>query len=238
VRKGKGELFDFLRNTGGMAFAYNEYDYLHEMTKGIEKVFWYGVADGDVCGCAASNESFLEVAITSGLDITPIKTQLVGDYNLPNILCAVAVGKYFDVPAAGIQAAIEQYVPSNSRSQMIVQGSNHIILDAYNANPSSMKPAIENFARISSNHKILLLGGMMELGKESIAEHAGIVQLIRQYQWEQVVLVGGDYKHVPHPFIYFDNAMEAKTWLQQQHFENCYILVKGSRSMQMEKVVE
>jgi UDP-N-acetylmuramoyl-tripeptide--D-alanyl-D-alanine ligase len=117
-------------------------------------------------------------------------------------------------------------------------GSNHIILDAYNANPTSMKAAIENFAKMHAEKKILMLGGMMELGPESIQEHEGIVALIRSFNWDAVVLVGGDFGKIKQEFIYLQNSEEARTWFQQQDFENAYLLVKGSRSMQMEKIIQ
>ena len=101
-----------------------------------------------------------------------------------------------------------------------------------------MKAAIENFTKMDAPKKVLLLGGMMELGEESLQEHKTIVELIEQYKWGAVVLVGGDFKKVQHPFIYFDTSSEAGKWLQEQHFDNTSLLVKGSRSMQMEKVLE
>ena len=183
-------------------------------------------------------EPFLEVASTAGLKPVTIRSQLVGDYNLPNILCAVLIGKYFKVPEEKIKNAIENYAPSNSRSQLIQSGSNHIILDAYNANPSSMKAAIENFAHLQAGKKVLILGGMMELGDESLTEHQALIELIKQYEWKEVVLVGGDFAKVAHGFIFFSDAMEAGKWLHKQLFENAYLLIKGSRSMQMEKVLE
>ena len=237
VRKGKGELYDYLRAHNGTAFAFDDYDYLHSMANGIENISWYGTSAGEVTGYVLQSEPFLEIAITKGASFTNIKTQLVGDYNLPNVLCAVAVGKKFNVPDEKIKAAIENYTPSNSRSQLIEKGTNKIILDAYNANPSSMKAAIENFAKLHADNKILMLGGMMELGDESTKEHENIAALINTYHWKNVVLVGGDFKNIKHPFLYFDNAVEAHEWYQQQHFEDSYILVKGSRSMQMEKVL-
>ncbi len=121
---------------------------------------------------------------------------------------------------------------------MIVKGSNHIILDAYNANPSSMQVAIENMVKINANIKVLLLGGMMELGEESLHEHQKIINIIRNYTWDKVVLVGGDYNKITHQYIYFDNSVEAGKWLQEQLFEDAYFLIKGSRSMQMEKILE
>lgn len=237
VRKSKGELFDFIRANNGTVFAFDDYSYLHDMSKGISNSVWYGINKGNITGHVLKTEPFLEVAITNDVALNNIQTQLVGDYNLPNVLCAVAVAKHFNVPHKKIKSAIENYTPSNSRSQLIEKGSNKIILDAYNANPSSMKVAIENFAGIHAATKVLLLGGMMELGEESIAEHKALIDLISQFNWQAVVLVGGDFKNVKHPYVYFDTAAEASAWLQQQRFENAFLLIKGSRSMAMEKVL-
>jgi UDP-N-acetylmuramoyl-tripeptide--D-alanyl-D-alanine ligase len=238
VRKGKGELFDYLRSNSGTAFAMWDYDYLHEMSKGISTIIKYGTANADVEGVAIKSEPFLHVKINKGANIDIIKTQLVGDYNLPNVLAAVAVGKHFNVADEKIKAGIEAYAPSNSRSQMVEKGTNKIILDAYNANPSSMKLAIENFAKINADKKVLLLGAMAELGDESMAEHEAIAILLQQYKWHNVVLVGGDFLKVNHPFISFANAAEAKNWLHQQQLNNTHLLIKGSRSMKMETVLE
>jgi UDP-N-acetylmuramoyl-tripeptide--D-alanyl-D-alanine ligase len=237
VRKGKGELFDYLRNHHGTALVMWDYDYLREMSKGINTIITYGTADATIEGQVVKSEPFLEVAITKGSETGTIKTQLVGDYNLPNVLVAATAGAYFKVSTTNIKKAIEEYTPSNSRSQLLEQGSNKIILDAYNANPSSMKLAIENFSRLPADKKVLLLGAMAELGEESLAEHQEIVTLIKKYNWTAVVLVGGDFLQFSHPFLSFANADEAKQWLDQQSFENTHLLIKGSRSMQMEKVL-
>lgn len=237
VRKGKGELFDFLKTHDGTAFIDRDYDYLQSMSKGINRVYSYGTEVGDIVGVVKKNEPFLEVEMKKGVGFASLQTHLAGDYNLPNVLGAIAVGKYFKVSDEKIKASIEQYIPSNSRSQIIEKGTNKIILDAYNANPTSMKAAIENFARMPAPNKVLLLGGMMELGEFSLLEHQTIVQLILQYPWKKVVLVGGDFSKVNHPFLYFDTAEEAKEWLNQQHFEHTDFLIKGSRSMQMENVL-
>jgi UDP-N-acetylmuramoyl-tripeptide--D-alanyl-D-alanine ligase len=240
VRKGKGELFDHLRTlTHGFAFVMWDYEYLREMSKGISGIIKYGTEENDhVIGKVFRNDPFLEVEITQGLDAKIISTQLVGQYNLPNVLAAVTVGKFFEVPENKIRSSIENYSPSNSRSQLIEKGSNKIILDAYNANPSSMKLAIENFADKKEENKILMLGAMAELGKESLQEHEAIIELINKYLWKEVVLVGGDFLKLPHSFHSFENSLKAKEWFKQQHFQNSYMLVKGSRSMQMEKVLE
>jgi UDP-N-acetylmuramoyl-tripeptide--D-alanyl-D-alanine ligase len=239
VRKGKGELFDYLRTlTHGFAFVMWDYDYLQEMSKGISGIIKYGTKDNDhVIGKIIPGETFLKVEITQGLDDGIITTQLVGEYNLPNVLAAVTVGKFFEVPDNKIRSAIENYVPSNSRSQLIEKDSNKIILDAYNANPSSMRLAIENFAKKTSENKILMLGAMAELGKESLREHQQIIDLIKEYSWKEVALVGGDFLRLSHPFLSFENSLQANEWFVKQHFENSYILVKGSRSIQMEKVL-
>lgn len=235
VKKGKGELFDYLREHNGIAFIMNDYDYLQDMSKGIGSIITYGTKDAETVGNVSQSEPFLHVKI-DGFN-TDIKTNLVGDYNLPNVLAAVAIGRYFKISEEKIKSSIENYAPSNSRSQLIEKGSNKIILDAYNANPSSMKLAIENLAKLNAGKKVLLLGAMAELGDESLEEHKAIVDLIKKYNWENAVLVGGDFLKINHPFISFTHSSEAKEWLEQQHFENAYILIKGSRSMQMEKVL-
>ena len=238
VRKAKGELFDYLRANNGTAFIMNDYDYLNEMSKGIAEVKTYGTASADITGKINDNSGFLSFEIISGANTGMIKTKLVGAYNLPNALAAVAVGKYFKVDDAKIKSSLEGYTPGNSRSQLLEKDGNKIILDAYNANPTSMKAAIENFAKMEGDDKILLLGGMMELGEGSLKEHEDIIALIKKYPWKAVVLVGGDFSKLQHPFINFKNSDEAREWLLQQHFSNVQMLVKGSRSMKMEKVLE
>jgi UDP-N-acetylmuramoyl-tripeptide--D-alanyl-D-alanine ligase len=240
IRKAKGELFDHLRTLGhGVAFVNWDYEYLHTMSKGISGVIKYGTTpDAHVFGAVSKNDPLLEVQISQGLDEKKIQTQLVGEYNLPNVLAAVTVGKYFGVADKDIRSAIENYVPSNSRSQLIKIGNNRIILDAYNANPSSMQLAIENLANLPEKNKVLILGAMAELGEESLAEHLAIADLIAKYDWKDVVLVGGDFLRISHPWLSFNTAAEAGKWFKQQHWENACILVKGSRSMGMEKVVE
>ncbi len=238
VKKGKGELFDFLRANNGTAFVYWDFDYLQSMSVGIKSLVKYGTNEGLVIGKIKSSNPFLSVEITSEFEDPIIQTELIGDYNVSNILTAVTIGKYFNVPDAKIKTAIENYTPSNSRSQLIQKGSNTIILDAYNANPTSMSAAIENFAKIEAEKKVLMLGGMMELGVESSAEHEKIIQLIQQFHWNNVVLVGGDFKKLQTRFLFFNTSIEAKEWYQNQHFLNTTILVKGSRSTAMEKVLE
>lgn len=237
VRKGKGELFDFLSGHDGTAFAFADYDYLQSMSLTVPHVIWYGTGKGLIQGKEISSSPFLTIQTTGAVELT-LNTQLVGSYNLPNVLCAVAVGHFFGVPPEKIRQAIENYAPTNSRSQWLNWHGNQVILDAYNANPSSMKLAIENFSRQPGERKILMLGAMKELGEESLAEHRALVNLIQSLQLKEVVLVGGDFGVIEHPFLYFNDADSAGRWLREQKLQGALLLVKGSRSLQMEKVLE
>lgn len=234
VKKGKGELYDYLRESEGTVFAMWDYDYLKEMSKGIKKIVKYGTRDADINGSIIESEPFLSVEISK----LKINTQLVGSYNFPNVLAAVTIGKYFRIEDQKIKQALESYSPSNSRSQLIERDSNKIILDAYNANPSSMRAAIENFEKIHAENKILILGAMAELGEESLYEHEEIIKLLDKYKWNEVVLVGGDFLKVRSKYLTFDNSLKAKEWFRSHKFDNAYLLVKGSRSMQMERVLD
>lgn len=237
VRKAKGELYDYLRDHDGSVFVCNQYPYLLEMSKGIMEVITYGEKEADFTGHPLAESAFLGVQVTSDEEIGTLQTRLTGAYNFPNVMAAVAVGLYFNVPPANIRAAIEGYVPSNNRSQVIQQGSNTVIMDAYNANPSSMKAAIENFIGINAAKKVLMLGAMMELGVDSVKEHQALADMLQRTHWHAVVLVGGDFSKINHPYLYLENAAEAANWLRQQQFTDTYILVKGSRSIGMEKVL-
>nr|WP_205195142.1 UDP-N-acetylmuramoyl-tripeptide--D-alanyl-D-alanine ligase [Chitinophaga sp. Cy-1792] len=237
VKKAKGELYDYLRAHNGTVFVCNEYDYLEEMSKGIPHIVTYGRKAADYTGNPLAEKAFLEVQVTGDSQVGLIQTQLVGAYNFPNVMAAVAVASHFKVPQQKIAPAIAAYVPSNNRSQVMKQDSNTIIMDAYNANPSSMKAALENFAGLDAPKKVLMLGAMMELGEDSVKEHKALVELLERQHWDAVVLVGGDFKKVNHPYIYLNDALEARDWLAQQHFTNTYILVKGSRSTGMERVI-
>ena len=237
VRKGKGELYDFLRNHQGTAFVMWDYEYLREMSKGISKIISYGTWNADVVGTVSNADRYLEISFDRGYH-GHIQTQLVGDYNLPNVLAAVSIGKTFSINENKIREAIENYEPTNSRSQFLQKESNKIILDAYNANPSSMKAAIGNFAKASGENKILVLGAMAELGNASLNEHQDIVNEIKKHRWKNVVLVGGDFMKIDHSFQKFDSSIEAGEWLKNEKPQNAYLLIKGSRSMQMEKVLD
>jgi len=237
VKKGKGELFKYLSLHNGTAFLNTDDKAVSEESKQVPHVIYYGSKSENAKGIILKNDPFIEVEIEAEKPVN-IKTNLVGAYNLPNVLAAFCVGKYFKVDENKIKNAIENYLPSNSRSQLLTKNSNTIILDAYNANPGSMKAAIENFANMRGDKKVLLLGSMMELGTESEKEHADIISLIDQNKWYAVVLVGKNFNVIKNRYINFQNASLAKDWLKNERIQNAQILIKGSRSMQMEKVLE
>ena len=238
VKKGKGELFDYLRAHKGAVFVMSDYEYLTTMSSGMNEVITYGQASGNLQANPSTVNGFLQVNFTKGAPIENIQTQLVGEYNLPNILAAVSIGLYFKVPAEKIKSAIENYAPTNSRSQLLKWNGNDIILDAYNANPSSMQLAIENFATIPSNHKIVCIGAMKELGETSIQEHQQLITQLQKNHWEEVLIVGGDFEHCQHAYHYFPTAADARQWIQAKNYTNRSILIKGSRGIQMEQILE
>ena len=237
VKKGKGELFDFLSAHNGTAFVMEDYDYLQTMSNKIPNVIGYGQHNGQIQGEAIDHNGILTVKINKGINIDQIQTNLVGNYNLPNVLAAVAIGQEFKVPNDKIKSAIENYIPTNSRSQLLTWNNNEVVLDAYNANPSSMKLAVENFAKINKENKIVCLGGMRELGADTLMEHQLLIDQLNQTNWENVLLVGSEFKPCVHNYLYFDTVQEAKAWLHAQALKGYTLLIKGSRGIQMEQLI-
>jgi UDP-N-acetylmuramoyl-tripeptide--D-alanyl-D-alanine ligase len=238
VKRAKGELYDYIRSTAGAIFINADLDYLQEMAKGIEQQISYGTSNAQVIGKPLSGEGLLRFAVlSSGMECT-IQTQLVGDYNLPNALAAVAIGSYFTMDIDTIKTALEAYVPSNSRSQLMHLGSNTIIMDAYNANPSSMKLAIENMSQMNtSKAKWLLLGAMKEMGENEFYEHEQLVALATNLGFKNVVLVGKEFEPVAKDYAYFEDSAAAATWITEHPIEDAYVLIKGSRGAKMEQLL-
>ncbi len=236
VRKGKGELFDFLRANGGLVFRNTGLEYLDSMAKGIASQVTYGTDNATYLGCPVMDGVFLKVEL-GGNEETTINTNLVGEYNFPNVLAAVAVGRHFGVPVADIKAAIEAYNPDNSRSQYLQKGSNTFIMDAYNANPTSMRAAILNFANAALPNKALWIGGMKEMGTAEQEEHQQLVALIASYTWQSVILVGKEFKGLQGSYLWFETSAEAAAFIHTHPPQNSSILVKGSRGSKMELMV-
>ncbi len=234
VRKGKGELYDFLRGTDGIIFRNTDLDYLEQMALGIARQVTYGEHDADYCGKPLMQDVFLNVALMTPHTGSTIPTRLVGVYNFPNVMASVAVGLHFGVSPDEIRDAIAGYNPDNSRSQWLQQGSNRIIMDAYNANPSSMQAAIINFAAADLQNKMLWLGGMKEMGPEELNEHKALVSLISDSDWNEVILVGKEFKDVNTNYRWFENSAEAAAYIRAHLPVNASILIKGSRGSKME----
>lgn len=233
VRKGKGELFDYMREIGGMVFYCPELPYLRDLAIGIPRQLTFGESDTDIRGRVIRQDPYLWLDTPAGI----LETRLLGRYNYFNIMAALAVGSHFGVPFSRISQALRDYIPSDNRSQVLNQGTNTLILDAYNANPSSMQAAIENLRDLPGDNKILLLGAMLELGNQSLEEHQKLVDWIGAFPWKEVVLVGGDFAQVHHSFRYFLDRTEAAAWWRKQNFDHSLILIKGSRAIGMEGIL-
>jgi len=237
VKKGKGELYDFLRTTEEKTVFINADDHvLQEMATNLEKVE-YGTG-GIIQGEIQTAHPQLRVRIEDEDQYFMVQTKLVGEYNLPNILAATAVGRYFDIPLLDIAEAIEDYTPSNHRSQLVEQHGHEYIVDAYNANPSSMYEAIKSLSMRESEHKVAILGHMLELGDVSDDEHFQIAEFAKT-QIDLVLLVGNQFEAAgkSHSLPWVATATEAKEWIAKTVNTPSTILIKGSRGIKLEKVL-
>ncbi|HTN47599.1 MAG TPA: UDP-N-acetylmuramoyl-tripeptide--D-alanyl-D-alanine ligase [Flavipsychrobacter sp.] len=238
VRKGKGELYDFIRENNGTIFRNTDLSYLKDMALGIDHQITYGSGDAYYIGKPLQHEVFLKIALlTSGLETT-LTTRLAGDFNFPNVMAAVAIGAHFGISADSIKSAIESYSPDNSRSQFIQIQSNKIILDAYNANPTSMRAAIKNFAASGLPGKMLWLGAMKEMGNEEKSEHAALVTFVKEFDWEHVIWVGKEFEGLIDGFMWFENSAQAAIFIANHMPQNASVLIKGSRGSKMELLLE
>ncbi len=244
VKKGKSELYDWLARNKGVAFVNKEENYLEVLSSKVMHKVFYMKTDAPDPRVAPHEISlldtnpFLKVGYLIQEEKFEAKSQLIGKYNFNNIMTAVSLGKYFKVPGEKIKKGIENYAPSNNRSQIINVGTNKIILDAYNANPTSMKNAIEYLSEEASNNKVAIVGDMLELGPVSEKAHQDIVNQLKQFGINKVALVGSEFKLTAHPdFLHFKNFQDCKSWFDQQQFDNTTILIKGSRGIQLEKIL-
>lgn len=240
VIKAKSELYSWLRNSSGRAFVNARSPLLMELTAAGMNRTLYGNQEGiETFGKVLENTMVLKLDWLTENETIRIETNLVGNYNFENVMAAISIGSFFKISSTNIKTALGNYVPSNSRSQSMKTANNWLILDAYNANPSSMQVAIENFRQLKADKKMLILGDMLELGNESPAEHIAIVNYIEKSGFDMVVLVGADFtKAAKERFICFPSSSEAFIWLQDQKIKGFSILVKGSRGIKMERVLE
>jgi UDP-N-acetylmuramoyl-tripeptide--D-alanyl-D-alanine ligase len=240
VKKTKKELYDYLQGRGKV-FVNCENDYLMGMLNDQE-IYRYGnTEEADSKARFLQAEPYLILELRSPkIGKLYIKTKLIGGYNFENALAAVTVGRYFDIKESDIKGALENYEPSNNRSQLKKTEKNVLFLDAYNANPSSMGVAVNNFADLKMKNKLVILGDMLELGEDSEKEHQQLIDLLQGRTLENVYLVGDIFSKVNtvDQFKTFLTADEVVAMLEEENVTNHYILIKGSRGIQLEKLVE
>jgi len=243
VRKGKGELYDWIRENGGQIFLNTDLPYLRDMARGIASPITYGSsAHAHYRGTPVMEGAYLSLLLSDpedGIEGLPLPTRLVGEYNFANAMAAAAVGLHFGVPAPAVAEALQAYKPGNSRSQWTERGATRIVLDAYNANPTSMAAAIKNFAALNAPRKMLWLGGMKEMGDAQDAEHRALVNLVNSTgPWSTVVLVGEEFRGMQEQHYWFADSAAAAEWVQANPPGGATVLIKGSRGSRMERMLD
>lgn len=227
VIKGKSELYQFIRAHNRKVFVNPDDDKQVELTVDLDRIFFDNRAK------LVSSQPFLQIS----LDDLIIRSHLIGIYNFNNILSAITIGKYFGVDDLGIKEAIESYLPKNNRSQIIEGNKNKIVLDAYNANPTSMEAALYSFSSMEGDAKIAILGDMFELGEEATVEHQKIADLAISHGFERLLLVGENFSTAQGNFTSYVSTEAAIQAIEKMNIENALILIKGSRGMALERVV-
>ncbi len=234
----KGELYDYLREHDGYLFINSKNELLKSIAHGL-KTTSYGVDDdADIQGSVTNFSPFISITWNKkGAEPHEVNTHFVGIYNAENILAAVAVGLHFGVASESICHALETYKPQNNRSQFIETGQNRLVVDAYNANPTSMMAALENFTALQLPAKGVILGDMLELGAQSREEHHSIVDFLKQSPFEFVYLVGNQFATVSDAFQTFSNVSDLIIHLEQSPLKNKTILIKGSNGIGLSKIL-
>jgi UDP-N-acetylmuramoyl-tripeptide--D-alanyl-D-alanine ligase len=239
IIKTKTALFRHIENKGGEVFVNIDNPLLVSFSKKNKRIL-YGTSDnGLVKGKILEMSPFIKLAWGSQFENT-INTKLFGKYNFENIMAAVCLGVYFNVPKEMINEAISEYTPRNNRSQVEFRNDNILILDAYNANPTSLSAALENFSELKSDNKIVIIGDMFELGENKEEEHLKIIELLKSKNFDNVYLVGKIFKSVnlEKRYICFETSDEGREYFIANKTINSLIIVKGSRGIQLEKIAE
>jgi UDP-N-acetylmuramoyl-tripeptide--D-alanyl-D-alanine ligase len=243
VKKGKSELYKYLKEKNGTVFLHGDDEVLSDLSKENNK-YTYGTKKlYDVVGKFSESNLFVELAWKTRYTAPELKnagfiqTKLVGIYNYYNALCAACIGTFFKIEDEQIKEALISYEPTNNRSQLFKTANNILILDYYNANPSSMQVAIENFAAMPAQNKMLVLGDMLELGKESLEEHKALIQMLKEKDLPDYILVGPIFSSLQKEKS-FTNSKLAFEFLNTEAVKNKTILIKGSRGIALEEVVK
>ena len=247
VMKTKAELYDYISAFGNLIFINSGNLLLEKMAKesGLitpDKKLGYSLNENDntaeYFGEITDCSPFLQMNWKrKGNDPVETKTNLIGSYNAENVLAAVTIGGYFGLTDEQIKNGLEKYIPQNNRSQLTLTEHNKLVVDTYNANPTSMRAAILNFAQMKVYKKTLILGDMLELGNQSDAEHQNIVDLLQQNKLKNVLLVGKEFKKTRNSFHSFENVTDLIDYINENPLNNNYILIKGSRGIKLEKVL-
>ena len=235
VIKGKSELYNYLIKNNKTIFINYDDEIQVEKSKGTDIISF---SEGKN---ATHQITFLKADpfVKINTEDTQINSQLIGTYNAKNIAVAICIGKFFKIPVKAIKEAIESYQPTNNRSQIINQNSNQIILDAYNANPTSMKAALENLEAIPAKNKIAILGDMFEVGDTSAEEHQTIIDLLEKLEFSNMMVCGKNfYQTLTQEVLKFENFEDLKNYIQENNFKKATILIKGSRGMALERILE
>lgn len=239
VIRTKGELYDFLRAKGGATiFIQNENPYLDGIAEGLTCVRYGQTAGLYVSGELISCSPFLSFRWTAEGVSHEVNTHLIGSYNLDNMLAAAAIGRYFGVSDDDISSALASYLPHNNRSQLKETADNKLIVDAYNANPTSMMAALKNFRQVEAPHKMVILGDMKELGEASREEHQKVVDYLKECGFDRVVLVGPEFAAATHSYQTFQHVDEVLADIRMHKPQGYYILIKGSNSMKLSQLPE
>lgn len=239
VIRTKGELYDFLRAKGGATiFIQNENPYLNGIAEGLTCVRYGQTAGLYVSGELISCSPFLSFRWTAEGVSHKVNTHLIGSYNLDNMLAAAAIGRYFGVSDDDISSALASYLPHNNRSQLKETADNKLIVDAYNANPTSMMAALKNFRQVEAPHKMVILGDMKELGEASREEHQKVVDYLKECGFDRVVLVGPEFAAATHSYQTFQHVDEVLADIRIHKPQGYYILIKGSNSMKLSQLPE
>ena len=238
IIKTKGELYDYIRRTKNKIFINQDNKYLTDIAKGIEQVTYGSDDTAFAWGCVVSSNPYLTFEWKQQGKIHTVETHLIGGYNLDNALAAVAVGRFFKIPAERISRAIATYEPTNNRSQLKKTEKNELIIDAYNANPSSMRVALENFASMPVSPKAVILGDMRELGPTSDELHAEIIELIKAGKYDKVFLCGEHFQKTGKGFATYATTAELINTLRRNPLTGYHILIKGSHGMALEKTID
>lgn len=235
VKKANAELYDWLKSNGGEAFVNADDADLMDASAGLKRIT-YGTAQGaNMQGQPVEGSVFSEVRLADG---THIRSALFGQYNFPNLMAAITIGKCFGVHEEDIVAAITDYKPGLNRSQVSQVGSNTVVFDCYNANPSSMKAAIESFVQLKAENPVLILADMLEMGDHAEYEHRAMLEFIRSTGIQRVILTGPEFKKADREGFYrvFETTADTKQWLQANPIEQATILLKGSRGFKLEQL--